>query len=376
MKSPSLGQILTLMDQQNKIEWKSLSPKQAKTLRNIMKCHTAEAGFTSSRCEACGHTEIHYGSCNDPSCPCCGVVKREEWAEKQGEKMIDVCHFHIIFTVPDSLNPLILHDREYLYNAMFKASELTLKELAASKKHLGIEKCGFYSVLHSWGSNMSFHPHIHTVFAGGGMDENGEFKRSKSSFLFPAKKAAALFQSNFLKIASSKYEYSGSPWLDAFHKARDVKWNVQIVPAGDREQVVIEYLGRYVNRTAISNGRILSYDGDQVTFTWKDYRDHSKMKVMSLKDTEFLRRFVMHIAPEYFRRTRYYGFYSDSGRKTLEEVREKAKQKKKFVRRDKFQILTDILGWDVRFCRECGVQYSSVEMHPMWNKDRIIDLSG
>lgn len=331
----TLNQILLDQLQNGNDIFSGLNLRQQTVLENIALCGTAYYGFTKSRCEVCGHTEIHYGTCSNPNCPTCGGAKRQEWICKQNARAIKALAFHIIFTVPDKyLNRLAVHDPRFFYNALFKASSKALRKLCRDPKYFGASLPGFFSCLHTWGSTLVLHPHIHTVLYGSGLDNNGNLIvcRKGKEYLFPAKLLAARFKHEMIKILSREYEKTNSPWLEDLSRAKRAKWNVQIQKGLDNPERAINYLGRYVNRTAISNSRIHDYDGTYVTFEYKDYRDHSKSqthdrcsyarKKMKLHVKEFVRRFALHIPPKRFKRIRFYGFLAPTQNEALERMKE------------------------------------------------------
>ena len=363
----SVNGIVANMMNSHKLNPESYTRKQRKLLSDMMACHTPEAGFAKSSCSNpdCHHHEIHYGSCNNPGCPACGAVKKEEWIDRQKEKVINASYYHIIFTVPDgALNRLFLHDPEFMYSALFDAQARALKKLSRDKKHFGAETIGFMSTLHTWGSAMTFHNHIHTIFCGAGLDRDGNLVKKETRYLFPAKAAAKLFKGEFLRIVCEKYETSNSPWLSDLQKAKKADWNVEIREPSNNPEAVIEYLARYINRIAISNGRITGYANGKVTFKYKDYRDHKKMKLMSLDEEEFMRRFLMHVLPENFVRIRYYGFMSSSGKKTLEKMKKLTKTRKVYKRRTRNEILISLNHGDYMKCPRCGCELNTVIYQP------------
>lgn len=184
--------IFKYMDIEGKIDYSKLNHKQKKALRNIIECKTEVMGFNTDTCECCGHTEIHYNSCKNPNCPECGVVDKEIWIHKQERFTLNVNYFHVVFTIPNELNILCLMDPKFMYKALFDVSAETIKELSKDKKYLGA-KIGFTSVLHTWGQNLSLHPHIHMIVPGGGIDSNGKWKNSKKKFFLPVKVVSKFF---------------------------------------------------------------------------------------------------------------------------------------------------------------------------------------
>ena len=300
-----------------------LDHKKAKVLKDIMECHTLAKGIAMSFCPHCGHSEYHNGSCHNACCPCCGSSVRLKWIEKQQDYVLDARYFHIVFTIPSELNPLCLYDPEFMYNCLFDSVGQTLLAFSDDQKFLG-GMPGFYCALHTWGQKLDLHPHIHVIFCAGALTDSGEWVTPKRTtkdgrpFLFPVKALAAKFRGEFMARLNEHFlsdEVFDKRELNSIiHKSLNKKWNVEIRESTGDPSHVIEYLGRYVNRVAITESRIVSYENGIVTFKYKDYRDGNKIKTMELTAQEFLRRFMMHIPPRYFTTKRGYGFLS-SGRK-------------------------------------------------------------
>lgn len=300
-----------------------LDHKKAKVLKDIMECHTPAKGIAMSFCPHCGHSEYHNGSCHNACCPCCGSSVRLKWIEKQQDYVLDARYFHIVFTIPSELNPLCLYDPEFMYNCLFDSVGQTLLAFSDDQKFLG-GMPGFYCALHTWGQKLDLHPHIHVIFCAGALTDSGEWITPKRTtkdgrpFLFPVKALAAKFRGEFMARLNEHFlsdEVFDKRELNSIiHKSLNKKWNVEIRESTGDPSHVIEYLGRYVNRVAITESRIVSYENGIVTFKYKDYRDGNKIKTMELTAQEFLRRFMMHIPPRYFTTKRGYGFLS-SGRK-------------------------------------------------------------
>lgn len=300
-----------------------LDHKKAKVLKDIMECHTPAKGIAMSFCPHCGHSEYHNGSCHNACCPCCGSSVRLKWIEKQQDYVLDARYFHIVFTIPSELNPLCLYDPEFMYNCLFDSVGQTLLAFSDDQKFLG-GMPGFYCALHTWGQKLDLHPHIHVIFCAGALTDSGEWVTPKRTtkdgrpFLFPVKALAAKFRGEFMARLNEHFlsdEVFDKRELNSIiHKSLNKKWNVEIRESTGDPSHVIEYLGRYVNRVAITESRIVSYENGIVTFKYKDYRDGNKIKTMELTVQEFLRRFMMHIPPRYFTTKRGYGFLS-SGRK-------------------------------------------------------------
>ncbi len=260
---------MILLDQftKGKITSGSFHAWPLKVLENIALCGTDYYGMNKSVCEQCSHVEIHYGTCNNPNCPTCGEAKRKRWITEQNEKAIAATAFHVIFTVPDKyLNRLALHDPRFFYNAMFEASAKAVKKLSKDPKYFGAVKAGFFSFLHTWESTLVYHPHIHMVLYGARLDKDGNLITCPygTKFIFPAKVLAKLFKKYLMKKLRKQYGGAGSSWLWDLEDSKRAEWNVQIQKGQKNPKHAINYLGRYVNRTAISNSRIHSYDGKSV----------------------------------------------------------------------------------------------------------------
>lgn len=354
MKNPSLGLIVSKNLTPDKAALKNLTHGQKKVLLDIACCHTPAAGSMTRLCDHCGTVEHGYCSCGNSACPQCGSVRREEWLKKQRQKAVEAPCFHLIFTVPDKeLNRLFLHDQRFMYNLLLQAQAEAIRTVLADPKYFGVEKTGFTSVLHTWGSTMNYHPHVHTVLYGAGLDEKGNLRMKKGEYLCPAKKLAQVFKDIFLRKLCQRYEKSESPWLDDLQTAKKIQWNVEIRYFGKDPEKVIEYLGRYINRTAITNNRLISYEDRKVTFTYKDYRDGGKRKEMTLDENEFIRRFCLHILPRRFIKCRRYGYMGNNSSKLLEVIQQLADQEKDTVsttgRKRKGEK-----DRDFRKCPKCG----------------------
>lgn len=320
-KQPTLKEILTETVRNNKLDLSKLPSRHREVFGDIMRCHTKDCGFTKETCCDCGHVTIHYGSCNNSACPACGASKNLEWAEKQRGRLLDAPYFHIIFTIPDKeLNPMFLVDRGYMYNSILAASSEAVKCLAKNKKFLGAEVPGYFSVLHTWGSTLIYHVHVHMVFCAAGLDENGSLVKGKENYLFPVKSLAQVFKSKMLEKLASKFEYTGSPFIGKLIKARSADWNVEIREMGSDPYHAIYYLSRYINRIAITDRRLVSYKDGKVTFRYKNYKKGGKIEEITLDDIEFIRRYRNHILPKGFRKQRSYGFLANNASKKFEKM--------------------------------------------------------
>ena len=282
-------------------------------------CRTAELGGHVDECE-CGHTRISYNSCRNRHCPKCQFLRKEKWIQARQRDLLPIRYFHVVFTIPDLVNPLVVRNQEVLYNILFKAVKETLLELG---KRMG--KIGFICILHTWGQNLMDHPHIHCIVTGGGLCTN-RWVSSRKKFFLPEKVMSRLFRGKFLfylKSAYDKLTFAGNvSYLKEKEAFRDLlsqlykkDWVVYCKPPFKGPETVIEYLGRYTHRVAISNNRIIGMEDGKVSFSWKDYADDNKKKIMTLTASEFIRRFLLHVLPDRFVKIRHYGLLGNRNRK-------------------------------------------------------------
>jgi hypothetical protein len=297
-----------------------LSPQQAKVLRHLRQCRTAALGGHVDACVGCGYTRLSYNSCRDRHCPKCQGQQRAAWLETRLERLLPVAYFHVVFTLPDALYPLMLRQQTLLYTLLFQAASQTLLQLAADPKWLGAQ-IGVTAILHTWGQNLLFHPHLHCVVTGGGLTTDGQqWRATRRDYFLPVRVLGRLFRGKFLAGLKALYdagqlrlEGSGATlaettafrrWLTPLYKQN---WVVYAkAPFGGAEQV-FRYLGRYSHRVAIANSRLVSLSNGQVTFQWKDYAAEHQTKLMCLDAEEFIRRFLLHVLPARFVRIRHYG---------------------------------------------------------------------
>ena len=298
-----------------------------KTASDIMKCKTPALGGNVSICQDCGHLEVHYNSCRNRHCPCCQGLVKEKWIDKRKSEVIDAPYFHVVFTVPEELNPLIYANKKLLYSLLYKASADTLMELAQDKKYLNAS-IGFMSILHTWGQRLNFHPHIHCVVLGGGLTKDLKFKTAKDNFLFPIYVVSKLFRGKFMNALKKLYKadklvFSGTSLKfrcsNEFQRLVDLLYKKEWVPhikeTFKGAKNVIEYLGRYTHRIAISNSRIVSIRDTGITFSVKDYKKQGAKSYVTLAPVEFIRRLLMHILPKGVVKIRYYGIFSNRTKK-------------------------------------------------------------
>ena len=289
-----------------------------KHLAAISKCRTPDLGGHIDACSDCGFYTYSYNSCGNRHCPTCGSLKRETWILKQEEKLLKVPYFHVVFTIPNQLNCLCLQHPRLIYGILFKTSWQTLQAFASDPKFLGA-KSGMTAVLHTWGQNLSLHPHLHCIVPGGGLTKSGKWitTRSKGKYLYPKKALQKVFKGKFMAALK---ELTDSNTIVLSNKVRETcyhkKWVVYAKRPFAKPQDVIEYLGRYTHKTAISNYRLKAVSENLITFSYKDYKNGGIKKLMTLQPAEFVRRFALHILPHGFARMRHFGLLSSRGKTT------------------------------------------------------------
>ena len=289
---------------------------QLRTLHALRKCRTPALGGHIDRCDKpeCRQLHLSYNSCRNRHCPKCQGHKREEWIRARERELLDVPYFHVVFTLPDTLNRLCLYAPKQLYTILFKTAWSVLQGFGANPKFLGAGM-GMVAILHTWGQNLSLHPHLHCIVPGGGITANGKWKygKSKGKYLFPVKAMSKVFRARFVESLRKEFDRPRSFYDKLFAK----DWVVYAKRPFAGPQNVVEYLGRYTHKIAISNHRIRSLANGKVTFTAKDYRRGGAKQLLSLSDTEFIRRFSLHVLPKGFVRIRHYGILSSSRKRTI-----------------------------------------------------------
>jgi hypothetical protein len=309
---------------------KWLSYQQLNVLRAIARCRTSALGGHLDVCSRCGQQAISYNSCRNRHCPKCQAQARQHWLAAREQELLNVSYFHVVLTLPHQLNALVRANPALVYDLLFYASSKTLLEVAADPKHLGAE-IGFFSILHTWGQNLMLHPHIHCVIPFGGLTaDHQRWVRPRYPFFLPVKVLSRVFRGKFIAGLKRAYRHKLLQLGGELQHLQQPKcfaaflrtlfrqdWIVYAKPSFGGAEAVLRYLGRYTHRVAISNHRLLDFDGDAVTFRWKDYAHGNKQKKMTLTAVEFLRRFVQHILPLGFVRIRYFGFLANRWRAQL-----------------------------------------------------------
>src|SRR6201993_761102 len=290
----------------------SLCTAQRRVLTAIEVCRTAVLGGHLEQCDHCGHQRNAYNSCSDRHCPKCQSFARFKWLQDRQSELLNTQYFHVVFTLPRQIATIAYQNKRELYGILFRATAQTLLTIAADPKHLGAE-IGFFAVLHTWGQNLLHHPHLHCVVTGGGLSADGSrWISCRAGFFLPVE----LFSSmESLRDRSS--------FLDYLAPLREAEWVVYAKRPFAGPEQVLDYVGRYTHRVAISNNRLLDIAEGKVKFRYKDYRHEAQQKTMTLEAEEFIRRFLLHVLPEGFQRIRYYGFLANRYREQkLEHCRE------------------------------------------------------
>jgi len=342
-------------------------------MRAIEICRTAQLGGHVDECDHCGQLKISYNSCRNRHCPKCQSLDKERWLEGRKRDLLPTRYFHVVFTLPGRLRPLALRNQDLLYKILFKAASETLLEVTQDPKHLGAA-IGIIAILHTWSQALVDHPHLHCIVTGGGLSLDGKrWIRCKGRFLSPVKVLSRVFRGKFLAflkelrdkgtlsfsghIAPLKEDGAFNALLSSLYSQ---EWVVYCKRLFHNVEKVMNYLGRYTHRVALSNNRLVKLQEGQVTFRYRDRHDGDTLKMMSLEASEFIRRFLLHILPDRFVKIRHYGILSNRNRKThLPRCREllgvHGPHEHTEKPREPWQdLLTRITGIDPRICPFCG----------------------
>lgn len=342
---------------------------QQKAAFSISACKSGSLGCNISQCEDCGHVEIHNNSCRNRNCPNCQAILKEVWIDARKSEVIDTPYFHVVFTVPSELNPLIYANQKLLYALLNRYSSETLLELSSDKKYLGAVP-GIIQVLHTWGQTLNYHPHIHCIVTGSGLTKDYRLKTSSDKFFIPVKVLGSKFRGKFLACLNSyqrqgrlvlpssceelRNSYAWAQYRDGLYKK---DWCPYIKETFNGFGNAIEYLGRYTHHIAITNSRIISVSGRKVSFWAKNYRTGEKI-IVDLSPDEFIRRLMMHVLPDEFQKIRYYGFLNNRNNKKNLSIIFRIQGHKRFT--SKFtgvsvsEIMKSVWNYDISICPYCG----------------------
>jgi len=349
----------------------TLSPEQHKVINAICNCRTSILGGHIEQCDNCDNIHVSYNSCRNRHCPKCQSLKTAKWLENRQKELLPVPYFHVVFTLPHELNNLVLYNKRELYSLLMQSVWETIKTLGKDPKRLN-GLMGMLAILHAWGQNLFPHNHIHCIIPGGALVNGEKWRSSKSNYLFPVKVMSKIFRGIF--ISGLRILYDGNklkiPNDSNLKTSLSIRKNFEALlsslmkkpwvvyskkPFAGPEKL-LDYLGRYVNKIAISNTRILSCNKRSVRFKWRDYSDDNKVKIMELKPEEFMRRFLSHVVPKGFMRVRFFGFLANAcKRKNVTTIRKslsyepiEEKQKK-----DIRSLMLELTGDDITICPKC-----------------------
>jgi len=293
----------------------AIPQQHRKVIDAIVRCRTEQSGVTIYQCEQCGESHIVLRSCGNRHCPTCQYLKSQQWLQNQLERQLPGHHFMLTFTVPEQIRPFIRSHQRAAYGALFSASSGAIKKLAADEKHIGGDLPGFFGVLHTWGRQLHYHPHIHYVVPGGAMStQDGSWHPSRIDFYLPVRPLSTIYRAKFRHAMG---EAGLLPLIP--HEVWEVNWNVNCQAVG-RSESSLKYLAPYVFKVAISDSRIVKVEDRTVFFRYR--KPHGRrLRTMALDALEFMRRFLQHVLPSGFMKIRYYGFMSPSCAVTLEKIR-------------------------------------------------------
>lgn len=343
---------------------------QRKAAHAILNCKSGRLGVNLSQCSDCGHVEIHNNSCRNRNCPNCQAVLKEIWVDKRRAEVIDSPYFHVVFTLPHELNPVIYCNQKLLYGLLHSCCAETLLELAADKKWLGATP-GIIQVLHTWNQELDYHVHMHCIVSGGGLTKDGKIRKSSKNFFIRTEVLRDKFKGKFMARLASLYE-SGSLvfssscqklqnsycWKEWKNQLYEKDWCPYIKETFNGFGNAIEYLGRYTHKIAISNNRILSVTENETTFSARGKKPGDPKRQVTLANTEFIRRYLMHVLPSGFQKVRYYGFLNNRMKSTKLKLIFRLQGYQKFRQRyaglSMAELLKAVWNLDIRICPECG----------------------
>lgn len=332
----------------------------------LHRCHTAAIGVHTYKCSdpGCNHLHHQYHSCSNRHCPNCGGLKKEQWIENLTADLLPTAYYHVVFALPHELHPIILVNRKEMFKLLFDAASQTLLQFARDPKDLGA-KCSITTILHTWGQQLSFHPHVHCIVSGGGVDDNNKCiaaKRKNDKFLFPVPAMKKVYKAIFFKglrllIHTGKLQIKGIDTEKLIKDAGYKKWKVYAKSPFGNVASVVEYLGRYTHKIAITTHRVISIGEQGVRFKYKDYSDGDKQKEMTLSTAEFLRRFELHILPRRFVKIRHYGLLQNHNKiKRLNIIRQELSLRPlpAKVQVPVSQRMLEKYGKDITLCPKCN----------------------
>lgn len=347
-----------------------VSDIQKKVSHAVMRCKSGALGANACQCTECGHTEFHNNSCRNRNCPNCQAVLKEIWVDKRREEVIDAPYFHVVFTLPHELNPLIYCNQKLLYGLFHRCCAETLLELSYDKKYLGATP-GIIQVLHTWNQEIGYHVHMHCIVSGGGLTYDKKIRRSKNKFFIPVGVLRDKFKGKYLSQLDSMYRKgqivlssscetlrNSYEWKEFKNNLYGKDWCPYIKETFNGFGNALEYLGRYTHKIAISNNRILSVTEKEVTFSARGKKPGESRRQITLEHTEFIRRYLMHVLPSGFQKIRYYGFLNNRmKRKNLKLIftlQGHQRFKRRFTEMSMSELLKAVWDFDISICPDCG----------------------
>lgn len=338
--------------------------EQQRAFNDIINCRSQNMGGHTLKCDNCGNVQHAYNSCRNRHCPKCQYLKQVVWVDRLKARLLPVKYFHIVFTIPSSMHRLIYANQSICYDLLMKSASQAVIKAGENPRFLGA-KTGCVAILHTWGQALTYHPHVHLLVPAGGFDSDMlEWRQSEEGFFAPVKALSSLFRGIF---AQNIYKHSEDLIPDRDGEKTDIdflrkliykaSWNVFAKPALKNAENVIEYLGRYTHRVAISNARILEIAGNKVHFVWKDYKQNGRTKVMKLEAVEFISRFMLHVLPKGFYKIRYYGIFANIHCNDVLETYLSMENKEMVLSLTEGKVWQDIveevLGYDPFRCKKC-----------------------
>ena len=354
----------------------NMSKEQVKAFNHIKRCRTEESGYHKIVCENCGHEKITYNSCRDRHCPLCQNFKKEQWINDRKSEVLGSKYFHVVLTLPKELDNIILQNKREMYSIMFKAAGETVKKLCEDKKFMGAMPA-ITVVLHTWGQNLEFHPHIHMIISAGGLTADNKWRKSSEKFFIPVKVLSKVFRRKFMSYLKENYkndelsfygqaeEYKNiNKFKILVNKLYSINWYSYVKRSFNNADAIIEYLARYTHKIAITNSRIVKVEDGKVFFKYKDYKENSKQKIMSLDAVEFIRRFLMHVLPTRFVKIRYYGINANRNKNTKLKLGQKLTNilnNPLYKKLTKMELLKKITNGKAFLCPVCNKETLKLE---------------
>jgi hypothetical protein len=362
--------------QYRKIHGTSMSRDQHRAMRAIEVCRTAFLGGHIDVCDECGLTRNSYNSCRNRHCPKCQSLAKAEWLEARMAELLPTQYYHVVFTIPKELVSIAFQNKKLVYTILFRSAAETLRTIAADPKHLGAQ-IGFLAVLHTWNQVLLHHPHLHCVIPGGGLSpDRKQWLSCRPGFFLPVRVLSRLFRKRFLyhlkrafdqgklQFFSELKPLANAKAFDRFlQKNRKCEWVVYAKPPFGGPSQVLDYLGRYTHRVAISNNRLVAFQDGKVTFQWRDRKKHNRIRSKTLDGDEFIRRFLLHILPHRFAKIRYFGFLANRHR------RDRLSLCRLLLNASPLETEPDTLDWKSRYQSLTG---ESLDICPFCHKGRMI----